>query len=58
MIKIFKNKIITNIKGVDARIGNDFDKKRTKSRLGNLCVYAWAGFTLLFKKKPKIGHIL
>ncbi|KRX07365.1 ATP-NAD kinase-like domain [Pseudocohnilembus persalinus] len=44
--------------GVDARIGIDFDKNRTKSRIGNLCCYAWASCKRIFLKKPKVNHTL
>jgi len=30
--------------GMDAKIGTDFEKKRTTSRMCNRCCYCWVGF--------------
>ena len=37
--------------GYDARVGFNFDKQRTKSRLCNKCVYFWEGFKKNFCRK-------
>lgn len=44
--------------GVDARIGYGFDKKRTKSQIGNKCVYAWEGFKKFFSSTLKMNQII
>lgn len=44
--------------GVDSRIGYGFDKGRTKSRLGNKCVYFWEGLKKFFIKTPKLNEIV
>ena len=37
--------------GYDARVGYDFDPRRTKSRCINQCIYCWEGFKKLFFRK-------
>lgn len=44
--------------GIDARIGLGFDKHRTKSQLGNKCVYCWEGMKKLFLKDRGAGKVL
>ena len=37
--------------GYDARVGYDFDPRRTNSRCFNQCIYCWEGFKKLFFRK-------
>ena len=41
--------------GIDGKVGYEFDKYRTKSRLGNLAVYGAMGIMSNFSKIKPIG---
>lgn len=41
--------------GIDGKVGYEFDKYRTKSRLGNLAVYGAMGIASNFSKIKPIG---
>ena len=41
--------------GIDGKVGYEFDKYRTKSRLGNLAVYGVMGIMSNFSKIKPIG---
>lgn len=41
--------------GIDGKVGYDFDKYRTTSRLGNLAVYGAMGIASNFQKTKSIG---
>lgn len=44
--------------GADASIGIGFDLRRTKSQLGNKCVYCWEGFKKLIYSAPKVKKLV
>ena len=44
IIRLYKRTFINYLSlGYDARVGYNFDKNRTSSRLGNKCIYFWEG---------------
>jgi len=44
--------------GADASIGIGFDMRRTKSQLGNKCIYCWEGFKKLLCRVPKVKKLV
>ena len=44
VIRLYKRTFINYLSlGYDARVGYNFDKNRTSSRIGNKCIYFWEG---------------
>ena len=44
--------------GIDGKVGYEFDKYRTTSRLGNLAVYGAMGIFSNFQKIKTVGELL
>lgn len=44
--------------GIDGKVGYEFDKYRTTSRLGNLAVYGAMGIASNFQKTKTMGELL
>lgn len=44
--------------GIDGKVGYEFDKYRTTSRLGNLAVYGAMGIASNFQKIKTVGELL
>jgi diacylglycerol kinase (ATP) len=44
--------------GIESRVGYEFDKRRTKSRLSNKVVYAWIGAKRVLGKKYLLNDVL